>query len=202
MGGSQSQEDRSRTFSTIGLPPASLYPSQAERSQSVSIPRESSRREHLYRSSSSNTGAQISSSSNNIDDSNEWLRIERPSTRIPLPPPPRPPPPRAHPSRDSPPSHGSQSSRRLPHPPTQSQSLRDYNEFDLEHLLSTLHSLHLSSRRSTEGSPSEPQSTERRRRHHHSSGSSRHRHRLRHGPPFLFMRSPPSKFACKIWMYA
>ena len=178
MGGSQSQE----THSTIGLPPSSLY--RPERTQSLSAPREhtSSVRQHQHRRVyQSNTVTQSS------DDSDEWLRVDpTPTTRHAHAPPP-PPPPRPHHT----PSPDSRPTRREPHPPA--HSLREFNDYDLEQLLSTLHSLRLDSRRSSEGvQQEEPGSdrTERRRRQHHggSSSSGRRSHRLRH--PLLFLRPP------------
>lgn len=178
MGSSQSQEDRSQTFSTIGLPSPSAYSRQQERSTtSASVPREEGSRLHSSLSSSRHYRSNATAASSS-DDSNEWLRIERPpTTSVPLPS--RPPPPRAQPSQDSRPIR-----RVPPHPP--SHSLPNYEEFDLEQLLSTLQSLHLSSRR-PEGSLNEPDSTERRRRRHHRLRNAR--------APILFLRSQPSKCA-------
>ncbi len=188
MGGSQSQENQSSTFSTIGLPPSSHYPPGPERTQPLSVSREDSsstvrqhRRDQIYQS---NTTAQ-----SRDEESDEWLRVDAPPSAHAHGPPP-PLPPRPHHSPDSRPT------RIEPHPPP--HSLREFNEYDLEQLLSTLHSLRLGSRRNTEGGQPEDESgsdrTERRRRHHHSSTNGRQRHsRLRH--PFLFLRPPaPSEF--------
>lgn len=220
MGGSQSQEDRSQTFSTIGLPPSSLY-SHPERTQSLRVPRDvppttqSRSRDQLYRSNTSHSG--------DVEDSDGWLRVNPPPTRPPAritqlplppipsqapPPPPRqPPPPRisSHPRMTQ--EVRSSSSRRQGLPA--SHSARQFNDqeiMDLEQLLSTLHRLQLSSRPSRNGNSEDSGSgtdqSERRRRHAQGSvGSSRSRPRLRHhhsaGSPFLFLRPMP-KVKCPL----
>ena len=209
MGGNQSQEDRSQTFSTIGLPPSSLY-SGPERTQSLRVPRDapptlsSSHRDRLYRRHTEH--------SSDVEESDDWLRVDRPPPRPPAritqhplpptplqapPPPPRPPPPRSHPHNMS---SEVRTTRRQAAPA--SHSLRQFDELDLEQLLSTLQRLQLSSRSNRNGisddSGSGTEQGERRRRHAHgSSGSSRSRTRLRHhrshGGPFLFVRPVPSE---------
>lgn len=181
MGSSQSQEERTNTFSTIGLPPSSLY-SGPGRSHSVSVPRgdsSSSRhhnRGHFYRTNDRHSDG---------DDSDEWLRVDRPSTRThitqtPLPPIPIQPPPQSHSSSNVP-----RPSRR---PPPPSRSLREFDEYDLEQLLSTLQNLQLTRSQEVSSDSLGSERGDRRRRHHHSS-SGRSRHRLRHpGGPFLFLR--------------
>ena len=212
MGGSQSQEDRSQTFSTIGLPPSSLYPGP-DRTRSLRVPRDvppthqSSHRDRLYHRHTDH--------SSDVEDSDDWLRVDRPPSRPPAritqhplpptpsqapPPPPRPPPSRSHPHNMS---SEVRSTRRQAAPA--SHSLRQFDEqeiLDLEQLLSTLQRLQLSSRSNRNGisddSGSGTEQGERRQRHAHgSSGSSRSRTRLRHhrshGGPFLFLRPVASK---------